>query len=324
MWSNLALALALAVWQLAGADAAERIVSNDNRRAAGRLTNGVLSIRLEVRAGSLHPEADDGPGIPALAFAEIGRPLQIPGPLIRVPAGTTIRVSVRNPFPDSTLTVHGLHAHPAEGDSGMRIPGGTTGEVRFSATRPGTYYYWGTTTGSAVDDREWFESQLAGAFVVDSAAAQPGDRIFVIGTWFRPDDQPDPSSLRGRNVMVINGRSWPHTERFTYGEGDAVRWRWINPSNDSHPMHLHGFYFAVESRGNWRAERVYAKEERPLVVTNLMLPGETMNMSWTSERPGNWVFHCHFAFHVSEHLVLRRSAAGVPASHTAHSGPAAP
>jgi len=30
-----------------------------------------------------------------------------------VPQGTDVRVSVHNPFRDSTLTVYGLHAHPA-------------------------------------------------------------------------------------------------------------------------------------------------------------------------------------------------------------------
>ncbi len=29
-----------------------------------------------------------------------------------------------------------------------------------------------------------------------------------------------------------------------------------------------------------------------------------MGMSWVPEREGNWVFHCHFAFHVSDALYL--------------------
>ena len=298
----------------------ERIVSNDNRRPAGQLSKGVLTLRLEVRAGELHPEADDGPGVAMLAFAEAGQPLHVPGPLVRVPAGTSMRISVRNPFPDSTLTVYGLHDHPAAKDSGITIPGGQTREVRFTASSPGTYYYWGTTTGSEVKSRAWFESQLAGAFVVDSTATPSKDRIFVLGTWFRDADSTLAIPRGPQDVMVINGRSWPHTERFSYTEGEGVRWRWVNPSNDSHPMHLHGFYFNVDASGDWRARQAYARESRPLVVTHLMLPGETMDISWVAEREGNWIFHCHFAFHVSEYLILPKADPASPDPHGTHSG----
>jgi FtsP/CotA-like multicopper oxidase with cupredoxin domain len=74
-------------------------------------------------------------------------------------------------------------------------------------------------------------------------------------------------------------------------------------------VHLHGFYFAVESDGEGVTERRYRGEARPDVVTRLMLPGQTMRVAWVPDRAGNWVFHCHFAFHVSEHLVLPRDTA---------------
>lgn len=293
---------------------ATRIVANDNRRPAGRLSNGVLTLRLEVRAGTLHPEEDGGPGVPALAFAEVGRAPQVPGPLVRVPQGTEVRVSVRNPLSDSVVTVYGLHAHPAPHDSGLRVPAGETREARFRADAPGTYYYWGTTGGRAVDEREWFESQLSGALVVDAPDARTDDRVFVMGLWARSADSSLAAPRAAQDVMVINGKSWPHTERLTYAQGDSVRWRWVNATRSSHPMHLHGFYFHLESRGDWAAERVYRGDQRPLLVTNLMSPGETMRIAWMPGRPGNWVFHCHFPFHVSHHLALPRADSGSTAS----------
>jgi FtsP/CotA-like multicopper oxidase with cupredoxin domain len=33
-------------------------------------------------------------------------------------------------------------------------------------------------------------------------------------------------------------------------------------------------------------------------------PFETLALRWSPERPGNWVFHCHFAFHVSHNVSL--------------------
>jgi FtsP/CotA-like multicopper oxidase with cupredoxin domain len=71
-------------------------------------------------------------------------------------------------------------------------------------------------------------------------------------------------------------------------------------------MHLHGFYFDVTSRGTWLADTSYSTEDKRKVVTELMVPGSTMAMKWVPERPGNWLFHCHFGFHVSHYLALRQ------------------
>ncbi len=287
-----------------------RIVANDNRQPAGHLENGVLVVRLNVANGTFRPEKDDGGWLPALAFAETGKPASIPGPIIRAARGTRIRVIVSNPFRDSTLTVHGLQAHRGEKDQALQVPPGETREAEFRAGNPGTYYYWATTGNRPIDERLWFESQLSGAFVIDGRGPPPNDRVFVIGLWERDVDSGAAST---QTAMVINGKSWPHTERFSYTQGDSVRWRWINPSNASHPMHLHGFYYRVESRGDGVADRAYQGDAQPFVVTDLMLPGRTMSISWIPERPGNWVFHCHFAFHVSHHLMLPSS------DSTAHS-----
>jgi FtsP/CotA-like multicopper oxidase with cupredoxin domain len=96
---------------------------------------------------------------------------------------------------------------------------------------------------------------------------------------------------------VVNGRSWPHTERLTYAAGDTARWRVLNISADPHPMHLHGFYFRIDTRGDGRGDTTYPDTARDLEVTHSMRPGETMQMTWVPERPGNWLFHCHNPLH---------------------------
>ena len=72
------------------------ISGNDNKTRAGHLDSGFLTLHLELRQGSWHPEAPEGRSIPAYSFAEEGRDLQTPGPLIRVPQGTELRVSLHN------------------------------------------------------------------------------------------------------------------------------------------------------------------------------------------------------------------------------------
>src|SRR3954471_243243 len=283
--------------------AAKTITDNGTRRPAGRLEHGVLTLALEVRAGTLRPEEDGGPGVPALAFAEAGAPLQVPGPLIRVPQGTEVRVSVRNPL-DSSLTIHGLAARPMANDSGLLVRPGETREIRFRAASSGTYYYWASLNGGAFLDRQWLDSQLTGALVVDPPGAPADDRIFVVGLWSHPFPDSLGVPVETEEHMVINGKAWPHTERLTYPRGSTVRWRVINPTIATHPMHLHGFFFHVDSHGDWRSEHTFRGDARPFEVTQLLNEGETFALSWVPEREGNWVFHCHFAFHVSHHLAL--------------------
>src|SRR5262245_59073251 len=91
----LGIARGVPVAAAAPTGSAEQIAANDNRTAGGTFKGGVLTIRLEVRAGQWHPDGDNDPGIEVHAFGEEGKPLQIPGPLIRVPRGTEIHAFIR-------------------------------------------------------------------------------------------------------------------------------------------------------------------------------------------------------------------------------------
>src|SRR6476620_2942596 len=73
-----------------------RVVPNDNRAPAGSLRDGILTLHLEAREARWYPDGEGAPSIVMQVFAEAGGEPRNPGPLIRVPAGTTIRVSVRN------------------------------------------------------------------------------------------------------------------------------------------------------------------------------------------------------------------------------------
>jgi manganese oxidase len=277
----------------------ERVRPNDNRARAGFLTAGVLALRLEARVAQWHPQGDENPGAPIPVFAEIGRPAQVPGPLIRVPGGTDVRVTVRNLVPNAVLTIHGLHSRPAVGaafNDSIQLAPGAVQQVRFRLDRPGTYYYWGTTTGSAFDKRTQQDAQLSGVIVVDEPGERaPKDRIFVIGMWADSAGS-EQNRHRERELFVINGRSWPHTDRLVYEKGETVRWRVVNASADAHPMHLHGFYYRVQRRGNGMSDSLLARSE--LVNTERMPPGATMLATWIPDRLGNWLFHCHIPSHI--------------------------
>ena len=292
------------------------IAINDNRKPAGQLDGGVLTVRLDARSGTWYPEGKRGMGLPVAAFAEEGKAPQNPGPLVRVRAGTEVRAFVRNSL-DKPLTLFGFGAQRGIAADSVVVEPGAVREVRFRATEPGTYYYAGKTSRSPVFGRTGEDSQLNGAIVVDPAgtAPVPNDRIFMIA-WWAVVDPASPSGL-DRATLVINGRSWPHTERLDVAQGDSLRWRWINVTQLDHPMHLHGFYFRVDAVGDGAKYTTYAPEDRRQAVTEVVRPGGTMALAWSPNRPGNWVFHCHFVAHIS-HLVALGTHRGVRAAPTTH------
>jgi FtsP/CotA-like multicopper oxidase with cupredoxin domain len=291
------------------------IVTHDNRERAGAMTGNTLRVRLEVVRGEWKPEGESGPTRLVYAFAEEGRLPHIPGPLLRVPGGSDIHVSVRNRL-SIPVKMHGFVRRPAARDDFVEVPARAVREFRFTAGEPGTYYYWGRTTDSTFIGRTGDDSQLTGALIVDSPTTASGsDRVFVLGEWL--GSIPAPGTPR-KLSLVINGRSWPHTERLTLPFGQAVEWRVINASVAPHPMHLHGTFYTVESRGTSLRDVVYDSENRRLVTTELMLPGSTMMMRWVPDRVGNWLFHCHILAHVAGRLRAGDAPGGAYDEHAEH------
>ncbi len=287
-----AAALVLILSGSAGSRALPVVEANDNRTPAGVLASDTLKIRLVVQRARWFPEAANGPVAEVAAFGEEGKAPQIPSPLIRVPEGTTIVASIRNDLADSTLVFQGMVTRPGVPDS-VSLKPGETRTFSFLAGAPGTYLY--SAREGAVDPERAEREQLAGALIIDKKGSRPNDRVMVINIWGDPVD-----SSRYRNAVTINGKSWPHTERIRASVGDSVRWRVLNASGRPHPMHLHGFYFRLDSRGTYLADSAIAPDERPLLVTQNMIPGTTMSIAWSPDRPGNWLFHCHLVFHVIE------------------------
>ena len=105
----------------------EEIFPNDNKQTAGILQNGILTINLEVKDGYWFPETHEGKGIHVYAFAEKGKPLQIPGPVIRVPEGTVIKATIHNTL-DSAMVLHGFCSRPAVATDSIIIAAGATYE----------------------------------------------------------------------------------------------------------------------------------------------------------------------------------------------------
>ncbi len=203
-------------------------VPNDNRTPAGTRVGDTLLLRLTASPVAWHILGDSNPALRMAAFGEEGKVPTIPAPLVRVRVGTPIHAVIRNPLND-TLVVRGLSERGGIQDS-LVIPPQRTGDVTFVARRVGTYQYWGALTSwqRAVPlspqtrqggrYRPRFDSQLAGAFIVDPPGAIPNDRIFVITMTVdqAPPLRTERHGIPGREFTALNGRSWPYTERLHY------------------------------------------------------------------------------------------------------------
>jgi FtsP/CotA-like multicopper oxidase with cupredoxin domain len=84
----------------------------------------------------------------------------------------------------------------------------------------------------------------------------------------------------------------------TFKLGETAHWRVINPTASDHAMHLHGFYFIVDGVGDGERFERYTPEQRRVAVTEHVDIGHVFEMTWTPERMGNWLFHCHMMVHM--------------------------
>jgi FtsP/CotA-like multicopper oxidase with cupredoxin domain len=292
---------------------------NDNRRPAGTLSRGTLTLSLDIVEAAYQPEGEHDPVVRILAFAEPGKPPVVPGPLLRAPVGTLVRLLLRNRS-DSAVTLGGLRRSlPAARDT-VSLGAGATREISFPLDQVGNFFYWGVLKGlSGYEDRYWLDSQLTGALIVDAAGDPPPsaqERVWVITEWFY---QPRQKGVF-ESALVFNGKAWPYNERPTFAQGDSIHFRVINAAAVEHPLHLHGFYFRVTRHGGDRADTVVARALQPLQNMRLIPIGGSLSLSFVPTTPGNWAFHCHFASHVGETVSLH----GATDAHFASGGHAVP
>ncbi len=114
---------------------------------------------------------------------------------------------------------------------------------------------------------------------------------------------PDDGALLGplcvsqRNFWMINNQSWPDRDHAhlpppiaVLQRGGSYQFTIKNASAFAHPVHIHGHTFKLLSCD---------KQDRPVHHTDtlLMLPGETAEVAFIADNPGNWMFHCHVIEH---------------------------
>jgi FtsP/CotA-like multicopper oxidase with cupredoxin domain len=248
-----------------------------------------------------------------------------PGPTLLINEGEKVRVEITNelpptdpmgpdkgPGPHATATTvhfHGLH-HPnsEDGVAGISQPDpiepGATYTYEFTPEHAGTFAYHSHTDGAVQDLRGLDGMIVVQPPSVDPATAVDVDVVMTLQQFAPPSEgalvAPFPPGTGAFPFSTINGKtSEAAGEAIDIEEGDRVRIRFYNASNNAHSMHLHGHDFVVTSKNGHPIPLEAQNEE----TTQNISPGDFYEIEWTADNPGNWIFHCHFPHHTANKML---------------------
>ncbi|MEV5954766.1 multicopper oxidase family protein [Streptomyces sp. NPDC051987] len=92
----------------------------------------------------------------------------------------------------------------------------------------------------------------------------------------------------GRYDWGINGKRFamddPTANPLLVRQGERVRLDFVNRTDMWHPMHLHGHTYQLGTGG-------------PRKDTTIVLPKTTVSVYFDADNPGQWMLHCHNAYH---------------------------
>lgn len=222
----------------------------------------------------------------------------IPGPTIEAFEGDRVRIIVKNELPEPTsIHWHGLEVpNEMDGAGGVTqspIKPGETFIYEFTLYQSGTFMYH-----SGFNEKKQVAMGLGGIFVIHPKRYKNKlDRDFAIllQEWhlLPGNENPDVTST-DPNWFTFNGKSAPSTEILTVNQGDRVRIRFANLSNqNAHPIHLHGYtWMVVGTEGGPIPESA----QWPGNTVNVP-PGSTRDVEFLAWNPGYWHLHCHKRHH---------------------------
>ena len=106
-----------------------------------------------------------------------------------------------------------------------------------------------------------------------------------------------------RYIWSINGVKYEDAEPIRLKYGERVRFKFVNETMMSHPMHLHGMWTIID---NGTGER------DPIKHVVSIAPGTIIYTETEVDAPGAWAFHCHLSFHMDAGMFRKVIVEGGP------------
>jgi FtsP/CotA-like multicopper oxidase with cupredoxin domain len=91
-----------------------------------------------------------------------------------------------------------------------------------------------------------------------------------------------------RFIWGFDGEKFSQAQPIPVSLGERVRFVLINDTMMEHPIHLHGFFFALEN----------AQARLPRKHTINIKPASRVSFLMHADTPGHWAFHCHLLYHM--------------------------
>lgn len=106
-----------------------------------------------------------------------------------------------------------------------------------------------------------------------------------------------------RYTWSINGIKYEDAEPLRLQYGERVRFKFVNETMMTHPMHLHGMWTILDvDAGKWN----------PIKHVVSVAPGTTVYTETEVDEPGQWAFHCHLSYHASAGMFRKVIVEGGP------------
>ncbi len=110
---------------------------------------------------------------------------------------------------------------------------------------------------------------------------------------WRPADREIEIRLTGnmeRYFWSMNDLKYSEAEPIRLHLGERVRFKFVNETMMTHPMHLHGMWTILDvGAGKWN----------PAKHTVSIAPGTTVYADIEADAEGKWAFHCHLMYHMA-------------------------
>ena len=111
-----------------------------------------------------------------------------------------------------------------------------------------------------------------------------------------------------RYEWSINGVKYEDADPVMLQYGERVRFKFVNETMMTHPMHLHGMWSILDvGEGKWN----------PIKHVVSVSPATTVYMETEVDAPGQWAFHCHLSYHAASGMFRKIVVEGGPESTVA-------
>jgi len=274
------------------------VVTPDGSTAPYKLVDGVKVFHLVAEPC----KREFAPGLVVDCWGYNG---QTPGPTIEAVEGDRVRIYVTNKLPEpTTIHWHGVLL-PAgmDGVTGLTqkpIPPGETWKYEFDLRQHGTLMYH-----SHFDEMTQIAMGMMGFFIIHpkqpTGPKVDRDYALFLSEWDIPAGTSKPNTLTMNefNVLTMNSKAFPGTTPIVAKLGERVRIRLANLGPmDHHPIHLHGYRFWITGT----EAGPIPESARYLTTTVLVAVGQTRDIEFIADAPGDWAMHCHMTHHMMNQM----------------------